>query len=76
MTLLGNGYLRPLQVRYDTPKFMLPLRLGTVNASGPQDLIIYALSKNGRVETTNYRTVKLPSNFDVPLYCPPSLKMT
>ena len=47
---------------------MLPLRLGTVNASGPQDLIIYALSKNGRVETANYRTVKLPSNIDVPLY--------
>jgi hypothetical protein len=68
MALMSNGYLRPLQVRYDTPKFMLPLRLGTVNASGPQDLIIYALTKNGRVETANYRTVKLPSDVDVPLY--------
>jgi hypothetical protein len=68
MTLLGNGYLRPLQVRYETAKFMLPLRLGTVNASGPQDLIIYALTKTGRVETANYRTVKLPSDVDVPLY--------
>src|SRR5215475_6656702 len=46
MKLLGNGYLRPLQVRYETPKFMLPLRLGTVNANGPQDLIVYALTKN------------------------------
>jgi hypothetical protein len=64
----GNAYLRPLQVRYETAKFMLPLRLGTVNASGPQDLIIYALSKNGRVEAANYRTVKLPSDVDVPLY--------
>jgi len=68
MALLGAGYLRPLQVRYDTAKFMLPLRLGTVNANGPQDLIVYALTKNGRVETTNYRTVKLPSNMDVPLF--------
>jgi hypothetical protein len=68
MKLLDQGYLRPLQVRYDTAKFMLPLRLGTVNASGPQDLIIYALSKKGRVETANYRTVKLPSDIDVPLY--------
>ena len=68
MELLGNAYLRPLQVRYETAKFMLPLRLGTVNASGPQDLIIYALTKNGRVEATNYRTVKLPSDVDVPLY--------
>ena len=68
MELLGNAYLRPLQVRYETAKFMLPLRLGTVNASGPQDLIIYALSKNGRVEASNYRTVKLPSDINVPLY--------
>jgi hypothetical protein len=68
MGLIGAGYLRPLQVRYDTPKFMLPLRLGTVNASGPQDLIVYALTKNGRVEAANYRTVKLPSDIDVPLY--------
>ena len=68
MTLIGKGYLRPLQVRYETAKFMLPLRLGTVNANGPQDLIVYALTRTGRVETTNYRTVKLPSNIDVPLY--------
>jgi len=68
MQLLGNGYLRPLQVRYQTAKFMLPLRLGTVNASGPQDLIVYALSREGRIETANYRAVKLPSNVDVPLF--------
>jgi hypothetical protein len=68
MQLIGAGYLRPLQVRYETAKFMLPLRLGTVNANGPQDLIIYALSRNGRVETTNYRTVKLPTGIAVPLY--------
>jgi hypothetical protein len=68
MQLIGSGYLRPLQVRYDTAKFMLPLRLGTVNADGPQDLIVYALTRNGRVETTNYRTVKLPTGVDVPLY--------
>jgi hypothetical protein len=68
MQLIGGSYLRPLQVRYQTPKFMLPLRLGTVNANGPQDLIIYALTRNGRVETANYRTVKVPSDVDVPLY--------
>jgi hypothetical protein len=68
MAGMANGYLRPLQVRYETPKFMLPLRLGTVNANGPQDLIILALTKNGRVETSNYRTVKIPSDTNVPLY--------
>jgi hypothetical protein len=64
----GTAYLRPLQVRYETAKFMLPLRLGTVNANGPQDLIVYALTKKGRVEASNYRTVKVPSNVDVPLF--------
>jgi hypothetical protein len=68
MQQIGRGYLRPLQVRYESAKFMLPLRLGTVNANGPQDLIVYALGRNGRVETTNYRTVKLPSALNVPLY--------
>ncbi|HSA59854.1 MAG TPA: DUF2330 domain-containing protein, partial [bacterium] len=65
---LGFSYLRPLQVAFESPKFMLPIRLGTVNADGPQDLFIYALSRKGRVETTNYRTVKLPTGMDIPVY--------
>ena len=65
---LGYTYLRPIQVAYDSPKFMLPIRLGTVNANGPQELFVYTITKKGRVETTNYRTVKLPSDHDVPLF--------
>ena len=65
---LGFTYLRPLQVAYESPKFMLPIRLGTVNANGPQELFVYALTRGGRVETTNYRTVRLPSDVDVPIY--------
>jgi hypothetical protein len=65
---LGTSYLRPLQVAYETPKFMLPIRLGTVNAAGPQELFVFALTRTGRIETTNYRTVKLPSDVDVPLF--------
>jgi hypothetical protein len=65
---LGRAYLQPLQVRYKTDKFMLPLRLGTVNANGPQDLTIYAITRRGRVEASNYRTVKVPSDVDVPLF--------
>jgi hypothetical protein len=64
----GLTYLRPLQFAFESPKFMLPIRLGMVNARGPQDLILYVLTQNGRVETTNYRTVKLPSGMDVPEY--------
>jgi hypothetical protein len=63
---LGYQYLRPLQVAYESNKFMLPIRLGTLNARGKQELYVYALTRTGRVETTNYRTVKLPSNVEVP----------
>jgi hypothetical protein len=63
---LGFTALRPIQVAYESPKFMLPIRLGMVNADGPQELFIYALTRKGRVETVNYRTVKLPSDQDVP----------
>ena len=62
----GLSYLRPIQFAFESPKFMLPIRLGMINANGPQDLIIYVLSREGRVETTDYRTVKLPSGMDVP----------
>jgi hypothetical protein len=65
---LGFSYLRPLQIAYESPKFMLPIRLGMVNAKGPQDLFVYALTRNGRVETTNYRTAKLPVDMDLPVY--------
>jgi hypothetical protein len=65
---LGFANLRPLQIAYESPRFMLPIRLGMVNAAGPQDLFIYALTRRGRVETTNYRTVKLASGQDVPLF--------
>ena len=63
---LGYSYLRPLQVAYESNRFMLPIRLGTLNAKDKQELYVYALTKTGRVETTNYRTVKLPSNNEVP----------
>jgi hypothetical protein len=65
---LGATFLRPLQVSYQSPKFMLPIRLGTVNAAGPQDLFVFALTRHGRVETTNYRTVKVPSGVAIPTY--------
>lgn len=63
---LGTTYLRPLQMAFESPKFGLPLRLGMVNARGAQDLFVYALTRNGRVEPTNYRTVRLPSDAEVP----------
>ncbi len=65
---LGSQRLRPIQIAYESPKFMLPIRLGTLNAKGQQELFVYALTRTGRVETTNYRTVRLPSDVDVPIH--------
>jgi hypothetical protein len=65
---LGITYLRPLQMAFESPKFMLPIRLGTLNADGYQELFVFALTRKGRVETTNYRTVRLPTGSELPLY--------
>ncbi len=65
---LGFSSLRPIQVAFESPKFMLPIRLGTVNADGMQELFIYLITRKGRVETTNYRTIKLPSAQEIPVY--------
>jgi hypothetical protein len=64
---LGFDELRPIQIEFESPKFMLPIRLGMANANGDQDMIVYAFSKTGRVECTNYRTVKIPTDRKVPL---------
>ena len=63
-----TGFLRPIQVTYKSAKFMLPIRLGTVNASGPQDMIAIGLTRKGRLETANYRTVKVPTGQNIPLF--------
>lgn len=63
---LGFSELRPLQVAYESNRFMLPIRLGMVNANGKQELFVYALTRTGRIETTNYRTVRLPTGTEIP----------
>lgn len=62
----GRTWLRPIHVSFKSRKFMLPLRLGTVNSKGPQDMIVYVLNRNGRVESTNYRTIQMHTNKEVP----------
>ncbi|HMK72197.1 MAG TPA: DUF2330 domain-containing protein, partial [Myxococcaceae bacterium] len=62
----GVQYLRPLQIAYQSPKFMLPIRLGMANAKGAQDMVVYALTRRGRVESVNYRTARVPSDVNIP----------
>jgi hypothetical protein len=65
---LPGDFLRPIQISFNSPKFMLPIRLGMANADGDQDLVVYAFSKKGRIECANYRTVTLPTGRKVPLF--------
>jgi hypothetical protein len=65
---IGGQSLRPLQIAYQSPKFMLPIRLGMINSRGEQDLVVYVLSPKGRTELTNYRTVKIPTGNEIPEY--------
>jgi hypothetical protein len=64
----GYQLLRPLQIAYESPKFMLPIRLGMINSQGEQDLVVYVLSPKGQVELTNYRTVKVPTGTNIPTF--------
>ncbi|MFN6569982.1 DUF2330 domain-containing protein [Dendronalium sp. ChiSLP03b] len=64
----GYQFLRPLQISYQSPKFMLPIRLGMINATKEQDLLVYILSPEGQAEITNYRTVKIPSDANIPVF--------
>lgn len=47
---------------------MLPIRLGMANADGDQDLIVYAFTRKGRIESTNYRNVNIATDKNIPLF--------
>jgi hypothetical protein len=64
----GFDYLSPIQIAFESDKFMLPLRLGMANSTGEQDLILYAFTRSGRVEATNYRTLQMPTARNIPVF--------
>lgn len=64
----GYQFLRPLMMAYESPKFMLPIRLGMINSTFEQDLIVYVLSPKGQAEITNYRTANIPSDAEIPVF--------
>ena len=64
----GSTLLRPIQIHFESPKFMLPIRLGMANSKGSQDMIVHAFTRTGRVECVNYRTTKVPTDRNVPLF--------
>jgi hypothetical protein len=56
-----------LQLTFRSKDFMLPIQLGKLNGDGPQDLIVLALTRKGRVVLTNYVTEETPSDVEVPV---------
>jgi hypothetical protein len=61
----GIALLSPLRFHYDSDEFKLPVRLGLINSSGTQDLIIHILGRGTRYEVANYPNVTIPTNLDV-----------
>ncbi len=60
--------LEPLQISFRSPNFMLPIQLGKLNGDGPQDLIVLALAREGRVGLTNYVTKEIPTDENLPVF--------
>ncbi len=61
----GRAALSPLRFHYDAEAFHLPIRLGMINSSGTQDLIVTILAPSQRYEVSNYDNVAIPTNMDV-----------
>ncbi|MCB9683982.1 MAG: DUF2330 domain-containing protein [Alphaproteobacteria bacterium] len=61
----GRAVLSPLRMHYDDEKFQLPVRLGLLNSSGQQDLIVHILARNQRYEVANYDNAFIPTNLRV-----------
>jgi hypothetical protein len=66
---IGSGperaILSPLRFHYDSDAFNLPIRLGLINSSGTQDLVVTVLARGQRYEVANYDNVAIPTNIDV-----------
>ncbi|MCB9598298.1 MAG: DUF2330 domain-containing protein [Sandaracinaceae bacterium] len=52
----------PLRFHYRAPELTLPLRLGRLNASGPQELWVHVLARGTRYEAAHRDDVLVPTN--------------
>ena len=61
----GLVQLSPLRFSFDDNQLRLPVRLGLLNASGKQDLIVYIVHPTARFEVANYANAFIPTNLEV-----------
>ncbi len=60
---LGDAMmLSPIQIEYESTELRVPVRLGTLNSPGQQELLLYVLSTDGRYELANRPNVEAPSD--------------
>ncbi len=61
--------LAPIQIEYESENFLLPIRIGGLNApkSINQDMTIYIFSNQGEVLPSNYKVNETPYNIDLPI---------
>jgi hypothetical protein len=61
----GAARLSPLRFHYDDPDFQLPLRVGLLDARGPQDVVVYVLARGQRYEAANHPNLTIPTSIDL-----------
>lgn len=62
------SYLSPLQFRYESSSFALPIRIGTTVSPGQQEVVIHSLnpSDGGKVSISNYPVATLEDECMIP----------
>jgi len=64
------SYLEPLQFQYESEVFSLPVRLGTLNSPGEQDVVMYIITDEdaGKVGISNYPQIEIEDECMVDIY--------
>ena len=62
-------WLQPIQIEYESNQLSLPVNIGSLNAPENQkhDMLLFTLSNQGEMLTTNYETKNMPGNLDLPV---------
>ena len=65
-----GGFLEPLQFGYESAVFSLPVRLGTINSPGEQDVVMYILTDDddGKVGISNYPQIEVEDECMADIY--------
>ncbi len=61
----GRAVLSPLRFNYENADFFLPVRLGMINSSGQQDLVVYTIGYERRFEVANRPNLFIATNLEV-----------